>query len=117
MTWQTVRVPGSASEALDALDHAYEEWRIGVLGASDEFLASRSQAPPGTLDAEFPFAHVVLHVNREVIHHGSEIALLRISICVEGRVRERWRFDPRAETRAGKANLPIGSLLASGYGC
>ena len=26
---------------------------------------------------EYPFATLVLHINREVIHHGAEISLLR----------------------------------------
>ena len=27
--------------------------------------------------AEYPFAALVLHINREVIHHGAEIACIR----------------------------------------
>lgn len=77
LTWETAKLPGSASEALDALDRSYQAWRTGILGAPDDFFATRSEGPPGTLDAQFPFEGVVLHINREVIHHGAEIALLR----------------------------------------
>lgn len=77
LTWATARVAGTAAEALAALDRAYGEWKDGVLAAPEEFFSTRSQGPPGTLDGEFPFEQVVLHINREMIHHGAEIALLR----------------------------------------
>lgn len=77
LTWATAQVAGTAAEALEALDRAYGEWKAGVLAAPEEFFSTRSQGPPGTLDGEFAFEQVVLHINREVIHHGAEIALLR----------------------------------------
>lgn len=77
LTWATAKVPGTAAAALAALDRAYAQWKSGVLEAPEDFFASSSQGPPGTLDADFPFEQVVLHINREVIHHGAEIALLR----------------------------------------
>lgn len=33
--------------------------------------------PPGTADEQFPAAMAVQHMTLELIHHGSEIALLR----------------------------------------
>jgi hypothetical protein len=36
--------------------------------------------PCGTAEgpyAEYPFSSLVLHINREALHHGAEIALLR----------------------------------------
>ena len=77
LTWETFRPSPSAEEALSALDGAYAAWRDGVLAAPEEFFDAQSQGPPGTLDAQFPFSQVILHINREVIHHGAEIALLR----------------------------------------
>ena len=67
---------GTAAAALDQLDAQYAAWIAGV-AALDE---GRLQAPCGP--AEGPFADrsmatLVLHINREVIHHGAEIALLR----------------------------------------
>ena len=55
---------------------AYRTWNDGVHGLSDADLAK----PCGP--AEGPYADesmttLVLHINREVIHHGAEIALLR----------------------------------------
>lgn len=77
LTWETARIPGTAAAALEALDAAYGEWRDGVLRAPEEFFSARSVNTPGSNDGEYPFGHVVLHINREVIHHGAEVALLR----------------------------------------
>jgi hypothetical protein len=65
-----------AGTALKQLDEAYRSWHEGVLGLDDGVLA----APCGP--AEGPYAKesmatLVLHINREMIHHGAEIALLR----------------------------------------
>ena len=65
-----------ARTALDQLDATYRTWNDGVHGLSDADLAK----PCGP--AEGPYADesmttLVLHINREVIHHGAEIALLR----------------------------------------
>ena len=72
-----VRWPATAGAALALLDEAYAGWHAAVSGLDEEALARQSVGPPDTLDAEFPFAAVILHVNREVIHHGAEVALLR----------------------------------------
>lgn len=65
-----------ADTALKQLDDAYRDWIEGVRRLDDTALAQ----PVGP--AEGPFAEetmttLVLHINREVIHHGAEIALLR----------------------------------------
>lgn len=65
-----------ADTALTQLDAAYGDWISGVRKLSDTDLAT----PCGP--AEGPYADetmttLVLHINREVIHHGAEIALLR----------------------------------------
>ena len=59
------------------VDHAYADWNAGIRTLHDTDLADRSDGPPGTLDGKFPFADVILHINREIIHHGAEVALLR----------------------------------------
>jgi hypothetical protein len=67
---------GSAQEALAQLDAAYEAWIAGARTLDEAALA----APCGPTEgpwAEHPMAELVLHINREVIHHGAEIALLR----------------------------------------
>ncbi len=66
----------TADEALVQLDRAYAAWFDGVRSWGVDGLAE----PCGP--AEGPFADasratLVLHINRELIHHGAEIALLR----------------------------------------
>ncbi len=74
--YQSWNYATDASTALDQLDEAYADWHTGVLGL-DEAALARPCGP-----AEGPFADesmttLVLHINREMIHHGAEIALLR----------------------------------------
>lgn len=74
--YQTFPYAGSAEEALKQLDDAYARWRDGVRGLTAEDL----QRPCGEAEgpyAEYPLATLVLHINREAIHHGAEILLLR----------------------------------------
>lgn len=75
-TWVT-SVPSSASSMLAFLDASWNAWTTGVLGADEARFARAHQGPPGSADQHYPFWAVVLHVNREVIHHGAEVALLR----------------------------------------
>jgi hypothetical protein len=65
-----------AGEALARLDEAYDAWSAGVTGLGDEGLARPCGDPEGPF-ASYPLAALVLHINRETIHHGAEIALLR----------------------------------------
>ena len=66
----------SAAEALAQLDGAHDAWIAGVRGLGGEGLA-RPCGPAEGPFAEFPLASLVLHIHREVIHHGAEISLLR----------------------------------------
>jgi hypothetical protein len=68
--------PGHAAGALAQLDQAYAAWTAGVAGLGTEGLA-RACSPAEGPWAAAPMATLVLHINREVIHHGAEIALLR----------------------------------------
>lgn len=73
MTWTYA---GTADEALAQLDDAYERWIEGVRGWSEDDL----RQPCGPMEgpwAEDSRARLVLHIHRELIHHGAEIALLR----------------------------------------
>ncbi|MCG6493066.1 DinB family protein [Kitasatospora sp. A2-31] len=70
---QTFNYAGTADEALRQLDEMYGRWHAGVRGLSDADLES----PPAMGPEQFPMENRVLHVNRELIHHGAEIALLR----------------------------------------
>jgi hypothetical protein len=63
----------SADEALKQLDDAYEAWMAGARTAD----LSKAVGPAEGPFAAEPMATLVLHINREVIHHAAEIALLR----------------------------------------
>ena len=51
----------------------YGRWNAGVRELSDADLEN----PPTVGPERFPMENRVLHVNRELIHHGAEISLLR----------------------------------------
>jgi hypothetical protein len=69
-------LPASATEGIAFLEHAYQRWHDGIAALDDAGL----QAPLGPRGAQFaaePMAGLILHINREVMHHGGEIGLLR----------------------------------------
>ncbi|MDT0301112.1 DinB family protein [Streptomonospora wellingtoniae] len=69
--------PGGADHALDRLERAHRRWRDEVRKLSGaDFAAPVGAAEPAEW-SQRPFAALALHVNREVIHHHAEIALLR----------------------------------------
>lgn len=74
--------PASADEAIVFLDRWWQGWRAGI-GSLD---AAGVAEPLGNREGGFsamrlgpddPFINLVLHVHRELIHHGAEIAVLR----------------------------------------
>lgn len=67
---------GTATEVLRQLDEGYAAWSAGVRSLTPEALA----APVGEAEgpwAQEPMITLVLHINRETIHHLAEVALLR----------------------------------------
>lgn len=66
----------SADAALEQLDAAYDAWSAGVESLGDKGL-ERACGPAEGHFAQAPLADLVLHINREMIHHGAEICLLR----------------------------------------
>jgi hypothetical protein len=66
--------PATADAALRRLDESCRIWTagIGALGPGD--LATNCREPGFEQDS---MAALVLHIHREVIHHGAEISLLR----------------------------------------
>lgn len=74
--YETFEYAGTAAQALRQLDDAYAAWIAGVRGLDAEALG-RPCGPAEGPFAEYPMASLVLHINREVIHHGAEISLLR----------------------------------------
>ncbi|KUI25675.1 serine/arginine repetitive matrix protein 1 [Mycobacterium sp. IS-1742] len=65
-----------AATALRQLDEEYARWITGVRTLDADALA-RPCGPAEGPYADYPMLALVLHINREVIHHGAEIACLR----------------------------------------
>jgi DinB superfamily len=75
-SYDTAVWPGDARSALAALDDAYTRWVAGVRSLDAEGL-ERAVGPAEGPFAEFPYADLVLHINREAIHHLAEVLVLR----------------------------------------
>ncbi|MGT2532451.1 DinB family protein [Streptomyces nojiriensis] len=74
--YMTFAYLGTAAEALEQLDASYARWVTGVRALGTE----GPERPCGEAEGAYarePMATLVLHINREVIHHGAEISLLR----------------------------------------
>lgn len=68
--------PGTAAGALELLDAYYGTWMRSISGLDEAAPA----APVGEAEdswAAEPMATLVLHINREMVHHLAETALLR----------------------------------------
>lgn len=74
--YQTWEYAATADGALEQLDAGYSRWIDGVRGLDAEALA-RPCGPAEGPWQDSPMLDLVLHINREVIHHGAELALLR----------------------------------------
>lgn len=68
----------SAQAATEALWFQVQRWSDGIAGLTDEQLdtVGYGQYPAG-LDPHLPIIAIVWWVNRELIHHTAEVALLR----------------------------------------
>lgn len=82
MDWMADPFPSNAADALAHLESWKDRWQQSLLDAGED----RLWQPLG--DTEFdveimqlgkndPFIGLVMHMNREVMHHGAEICLLR----------------------------------------
>jgi hypothetical protein len=73
----TFRYSGTADGALRQLDDAHDAYVSGVhsLGAAGLAEPQGPDYPPEYADA--PKAKLFLYINKEIIHHGAEISLLR----------------------------------------
>jgi len=91
LTWEYA---GTAAGALAQLDETYAAWLAGVRGLDDAALARPVGEAEGPF-AEHPMAELVLHINREAIHHLAEVALLR----------DLWANRPRSEPRHGRSGV------------
>jgi hypothetical protein len=91
-TWDVELVdwPGTADDALALLDDTYDAWRGGIADLGDEGLAKAVGPAEGPF-AERSYAALILHIHREVIHHGAEVALLRdLYRAGAGQSTARW---------------------------
>lgn len=76
LTIATAQWPVTAAEGLESLRHHHAEWRNGLAALDDTAMAEPVGEAEGPW-AEYPMSTLVLHLNREVFHHGAEISLLR----------------------------------------
>ncbi|VXB21667.1 DinB family protein [Nocardioides sp. AX2bis] len=75
-SYETWEYAGTASAALAQLDAEMGRWTAHVSSLDTD----RLMAPCGPSEgpwADEPFAALVLHLTREVVHHGAEVCLLR----------------------------------------
>ncbi len=72
--YATYDYPLTADDALARLDEAYRLWNAGVRGLTASDLGEQCREPGFETDS---MGALILHINREVIHHGAEINLLR----------------------------------------
>ncbi|KIH96732.1 hypothetical protein LP52_23215 [Streptomonospora alba] len=74
-SYETWDYAGSAATALDQLTTQLDVWLAGVRGLGEAGL----RRPVGAAEPfpEAPMADLVLHIHRELIHHLSEVCLLR----------------------------------------
>ncbi|WP_433469226.1 hypothetical protein [Spirillospora sp. CA-128828] len=82
--------------------HQLRPWLDGL--TDDEYFwepapddLARPSGPAEAPYEDFPLGALALHINREVIHHGAEIALLR-DLYLQGRERA-WRAPALAQAR------------------
>lgn len=66
--------PGTARSGISFLEDAYSAWSNSIKGLDEAQLAMRRSPPPYE---KSPIAALILHVNREMFHHGGEIGTIR----------------------------------------
>lgn len=69
-------LPGTAAGGLAFLEQSYRRWRDNI-AALDRSGLVRPLGRKGGPYARDPMAALIVHINREVMHHGGEICLLR----------------------------------------
>jgi hypothetical protein len=74
--YQSFAYAATADAALAQLDAEYATWLAGVESLGEDGLARPCGEAEGPF-AERPLAALVLHINRELIHHLAEVCLLR----------------------------------------
>ena len=87
-------LPGDADAAVAFLERSYRSWHDGVAGLDEQGLR-RPLGPRGGPYADDAMAELVVHISREVMHHGAEIALLRDLYRATGATSRDSRLVPR----------------------
>ena len=75
-TYEGFDYAGTADAALAQLDEPYAAWQAGVASLGDDGL-DRPVGEAEGAHADSPYSVLVLHINREMIHHLAEVCLLR----------------------------------------
>jgi hypothetical protein len=71
-------LPSTARAAISWLEESHQAWRDGLASLDDRDLDTVGLSSfPGGLDPTLPFGSILWWTNRELIHHGAEIGLLR----------------------------------------
>jgi hypothetical protein len=86
-------LPTGAAEGIAFLEQTYQKWHDGIAAIDDNGL----QAPLGPKGARYaadPMAGLILHISREVMHHGGEICLLRDLYRATGATTRHSRLIP-----------------------
>ncbi|UJW35497.1 DinB family protein [Saccharothrix sp. AJ9571] len=86
VSYETWEYAGSGAAALDQLETQLDTWLTGVRGLTEAELLT----PVGDREPypELAVADLVLHIHRELIHHLSEVCLLRdLHLHTNGTVR------------------------------
>ena len=69
-------LPHTAADGVALLHDAYRQWRDRIAALDDEAMRAPLGPKGGYFSAE-PMAALIAHVNRETMHHGGEIGVLR----------------------------------------
>lgn len=75
-TFDDVSWPATAADGIAFVEDAYRAWKTGITSLGEEGLA-KAVGPAEGPYAEHPYASLVLHINREVLHHAAEVCCLR----------------------------------------
>jgi hypothetical protein len=75
VTHGTTDWPLDVAGMLALIDHWHDRWVAGVASLDAAGLARPCGPAEGPYAAE-PLANLVLHINREILHHGAEVALM-----------------------------------------
>jgi hypothetical protein len=69
-------LPGTAAQAIAFMEERYNRWNETISRLDEEAVAAPLGKPGGPFASE-PMGGLILHINREVMHHGGEIGVLR----------------------------------------